>query len=217
MHQTVSCDNDFFFFHLLSRPEGLREVKNTPTCRLCSWLSDLRLGSLHNKRIPPRQETMEALRLPSRSGRNSLHDSRSSTTSFHYSTKRSESTFVPFDRLQSLQQSPTPPIYKDNRIWQRVIGTYYEELEKGGIVEPEIHKDLWAIEGPADLLTEIHALKSARMSKTWKESFDRLKKIIAGLNDFVTVATWATGMDGKVPAMVWGSIRLLLNVSGASF
>lgn len=160
---------------------------------------------------------MEPPRRPSRSGRNSIHDGRSSISSFRYSSKESGGHYVPFNQLQLQQQNPTPPIDSNIPIWKRVIYTYYDELQKGGISGLEIEKDLWAIDSPADLLDQIHDLKvPKRMANTWLGSIDRSKNIILGLNDFAIVAAWATGMDGKVPAVVWGSIKLLLNVSHAS-
>lgn len=43
-------------------------------------------------------------------------------------------------------------------------------------------------------------------------SLQRLEPILLGLNDFAIVTAWALGMNGKVSAVVWGSIRLILNV-----
>ena len=45
------------------------------------------------------------------------------------------------------------------------------------------------------------------------DSIHKLESILLDLNDFAAVTAWALGMDGKVAAVVWGSIRLILNVS----
>jgi hypothetical protein len=103
-------------------------------------------------------------------------------------------------------------------IWQNAIQRYYDELRRGGIKGPAIDKDLWNIKSPIDLLEEVKNLEppDSRASRAWLGSLHRLKPILLGLNDFASVTAWALGMNGKVAAVVWGSIRLILNVSKAS-
>jgi hypothetical protein len=108
------------------------------------------------------------------------------------------------------------PFSKDESvIWQNAIQRYYDELRRGGIKGPAIDKNLWNIKGPMELLEQVRNLEppDSRASRTWLGSLRRLEPILLGLNDFASVTAWALGMDGKVAAVVWGSIRLILNVS----
>ena len=109
------------------------------------------------------------------------------------------------------QSSATRP---SSHIWQSAINKYYDELKKGGIKGPAIEKDLWNIKSPMALLDQIRALEpsDARRSKAWLGSLCRLETILPSLNDFAVVSAWALGMNGKVAAIFWGSIRLLLSV-----
>jgi hypothetical protein len=65
-----------------------------------------------------------------------------------------------------------------------------------------------------DLLEEVKNLEppDSRASRVWLGSLRRLEPILLGLNDFASVTAWALGMNGKVAVVVWGSIRLILNV-----
>lgn len=103
----------------------------------------------------------------------------------------------------------------DSVIWQNAIQRYYDELRRGGIKGPAIDKDLWNIRSPMELLEQIRNLEplDSGISRTWLGSIRRLEHILLALNDFASATAWALGMDGKVAAVVWGSIRLILNVS----
>ena len=103
----------------------------------------------------------------------------------------------------------------DSQIWQAAVQEYYNELAKGGINGPAIDKDLWKIKSPMDLLEEIRGLQpqTTGLSRAWTISLKRLEPILLSLNDFVMVTAWALGMNGRVSAVIWGSIRLILNVS----
>jgi hypothetical protein len=107
---------------------------------------------------------------------------------------------------------------EESAIWQNAIQRYYDELRRGGIKGPAIDKDLWNIKSPMDLLEQVRNLEppDSRTSRTWLGSLRRLEPILLGLNDFASVTAWALGMNGKVAAVVWGSIRLILNVSECS-
>lgn len=104
---------------------------------------------------------------------------------------------------------------EESLIWQNAIQRYYDELRRGGIKGPAIDKDIWNIENPMDLLEEVKKLEppDARASTAWLGSLRRLEPILLSLNDFASATAWALGMNGKVAAVVWGSIRLILNVS----
>lgn len=112
----------------------------------------------------------------------------------------------------STQQSPSPKSKGDSEIWKNAIRKYYDELEKGGIKGSAIDKDLWNIKSPQDLLDQIRALEPPN-ARGWLGSVRRLETVLLSLNDFAAVAAFALGMNGKVAAVVWGSIRLILNVS----
>lgn len=46
----------------------------------------------------------------------------------------------------------------------------------------------------------------------WTEDLNILNNVLVGLSDFAAVTAWALGMNGRVAAALWGSIRLLLSV-----
>ena len=123
------------------------------------------------------------------------------------------------DKAENTKQySDYPSSSKDDSlIWQNAIQRYYDELRRGGIKGPAIDKDIWNIRSPIDLLEEVKKLEppDARASMAWLGSLRRLEPILLSLNDFASAAAWALGMNGKVAAVVWGSIRLIWNVSTA--
>lgn len=104
---------------------------------------------------------------------------------------------------------------EDSPIWQNAIQRYYDELRRGGIKRAAIEKDLWNIKRPMDLLEQVKKLEplDPGASRTWFGSMGRLEHILLGLNDFASATAWAFGMDSRVAAVVWGSIRLMLSVS----
>lgn len=103
---------------------------------------------------------------------------------------------------------------EDSKIWQAAVQKYYSELAKGGLKGANIEKDLWKIKSPIELLDEIRALqpKNMGLSRAWMDALHRLEPIILSLNDFVIVTAWAFGMNGRVSAVIWGSIRIILAV-----
>ena len=104
---------------------------------------------------------------------------------------------------------------EESAIWQNAIQRYYDELGRGGIKGPAIEKDLWNVKSPMDLLEQVKNLEppDSRASRAWLGFINRLEPILRGLNDFASITAWALGMDGRVAAVVWGSIRLILSVS----
>lgn len=115
-----------------------------------------------------------------------------------------------FSSLLTLDEASSPM----NKIWQAALSKYYLELQKGGVRGSAIDKDLWNIHGPDDLLAQIQLLAplDATASKTWTTVLGQLKPILLGLNDFAAVVNWAFGMNGKLAAVIWGSIRLIIKV-----
>lgn len=101
----------------------------------------------------------------------------------------------------------------ESKIWQASVQKYYNELAKGGLKGAHIDKDLWNIKSPIELLDEIRAVQPKNMdsSRAWTGVLQRLEPILLSLNDFVMVTAWALGMNGKVSAVIWGSIRIILN------
>lgn len=98
---------------------------------------------------------------------------------------------------------------QESKIWRAALQRYYDELANGGYKGHAIDKDLWDIKDPEELLNQIRSLPA---SGRGPEDLNILKKILVGLSEFVAVATWALGMNGRVAAVIWGSIRLLLVV-----
>lgn len=112
-------------------------------------------------------------------------------------------------------KSDAEPTSPASPLWQTAIGKYYTELEKGGIKSSLIDKDLWKIQSPDELIAHIEAVgkEGAFQSATWTQSLARLRPVLLGLNDFAALASWLMGMNGKVAAVLWGSIRLIIKVS----
>lgn len=101
-------------------------------------------------------------------------------------------------------------------IWQAAIDRYYKELEEGGMKRtPTIEKDLWEIESPTALIDEIQSMvpQETAISKVWITVLPKLEPVLLGLNDFAAVIAWSLGMNGRVAAVLWGSMKLILKVS----
>ncbi len=99
-------------------------------------------------------------------------------------------------------------------IWLAALNRYYAELNKGGLKHSVIEKDLWNIESPGDLLAQIETLAPIEArTKTWTGVITQLEAVLLGLNDFAAIVSWSLGMNGKVAAVLWGSIRLIIKVS----
>jgi hypothetical protein len=99
-------------------------------------------------------------------------------------------------------------------IWEAAIHRYYAELEKGGIKSPALDRTLWDIDSPKALLDEIQNMvpQESQVTRVWTTVLPRLEPVLLGLNDFATVIAWSLGMNGKVAAVLWGSMRLILKV-----
>lgn len=94
-----------------------------------------------------------------------------------------------------------------NEIWQTAIDRYYDELAKSGVPVSTIDKDIWNIEGPDQVVKQVKSLAAVQAIQNSK-----LESILHSLNDFVMLTAWAVGMNGKVAAVLWGSIRLIIKV-----
>ncbi|CAK7200406.1 hypothetical protein SEUCBS139899_003101 [Sporothrix eucalyptigena] len=105
--------------------------------------------------------------------------------------------------------SPTSPT---STIWQSALQEYYAELAKGGMKATAIDKDLWSIQDPEDLLAQINALRPLTdwQKGPWNKSYAQLQGILLSFNDFAALIAWGLGMNGKVAAVLWGSIRLII-------
>ncbi|KAG9240863.1 hypothetical protein BJ878DRAFT_536863 [Calycina marina] len=103
---------------------------------------------------------------------------------------------------------------QDRKIWKVALQRYYDELTNGGYKSHAIDKDLWDVKDPEELLKQMKDLPSSGRSP---EDLNILKKILLGLSDFAAVAAWALGMNGRVAAVIWGSIRLLFVLSQPAF
>lgn len=110
---------------------------------------------------------------------------------------------------------PKSPISPISPLWQAAIEKYYTELANGGIEASVIDKHLWKIQSPDELIAQIEAVGKgqATQSATWTKSLAQLRPVLLGLNDFAALASWLMGMNGKVAAVLWGSIRLIIKVS----
>jgi hypothetical protein len=55
--------------------------------------------------------------------------------------------------------------------------------------------------------------KESSVSEVWTSVLPKLEPVLLGLNDFAAVTAWSLGMNGRVAALLWGSMRLNLKVS----
>ncbi len=100
-------------------------------------------------------------------------------------------------------------------VWQAAIDKYYKQLEEGGMKRtPAIDKDLWEIESPTALVNEIQEMvpNESHISQAWTTVLPKLQPVILGLNDFAAIIAWSLGLNGRVAALLWGSMRLILKV-----
>lgn len=110
---------------------------------------------------------------------------------------------------------PSTPKDKEttNPIWKAAIEKYYGELRQGGLKEAAIDKDLWNIGSPDDLLSQIERLAPPEAESTkWTKYTAQLKPTLLGLGDFMAWISLLMGMNGRVAAIIWGSIRLIVQV-----
>ncbi|KAE9371884.1 hypothetical protein N431DRAFT_508825 [Stipitochalara longipes BDJ] len=111
------------------------------------------------------------------------------------------------DRITEPKAVRSQSTGQDSKIWKAALQRYYDELANGGYKGHPIDKDLWDIEDPEELLNQIRTLPASERAP---EDLNALKKVLLGLSDFTAVAALALGMNGRVAAVIWGSIRLLL-------
>lgn len=97
-------------------------------------------------------------------------------------------------------------------IWQAALDRYFAELRRRGVKESIIERDLWNVEDADDLLAQVTALAPDETAAGWTRCLAQLKPILLGLSDFAAVTAWAMGMDGRVAAVIWGSMRLIIKV-----
>ena len=63
------------------------------------------------------------------------------------------------------------------------------------------------------LQQEVNSLSQAYMSRSVPAMFDKLRTVIENLDSFSKCIDVYVNADPRVAAIVWGSLRLLLNVS----
>ncbi|KAK0639179.1 tpr repeat-containing protein [Cercophora newfieldiana] len=113
----------------------------------------------------------------------------------------------------ALANRPAPaPQSPTSHIWQAALEKYYNELAKGGMSAATIDKDVWNIRTPDELLMQIQGLGNAQepRSPAWAKTLSQLEPVITGLSDFAALTAWVMGMNGKVAAVLWGSLRLIV-------
>jgi hypothetical protein len=110
----------------------------------------------------------------------------------------------PGTRSPTALQSPSSPI------WQAALKKYYAELEKGGMTVATIDRKIWSIQSPGELLAQIESLENAQKpGSAWTKTLLQLQPAFYGLSDFAALTACVMGMNGKVAAVLWSSIRLL--------
>ncbi|EFQ99406.1 hypothetical protein MGYG_02418 [Nannizzia gypsea CBS 118893] len=112
--------------------------------------------------------------------------------------------------MSSPLKSSAPKDQYVSAIWQDAIDKYYEKLKDRGVREHEINPHPWDVRNPEELLNQIQPSKEATSSKSWMDLLSRLRPILVSLNDFAAIITLAAGMNSRLAAVIWGSIRLIL-------
>lgn len=117
---------------------------------------------------------------------------------------------------------PRPPLVPAgpaNHIWQQVVADYYNELDEHGIEPSPIDRDLRRIQTPQDLLPLVEALKEATTAPdgALRHSMAQPKTLLSSLNDYAAVTSCIMGINIGVVAVLWGSAKLIMKVSGRSF
>ena len=85
---------------------------------------------------------------------------------------------------------------------------YREELKDG-----DDYNNILDVDSMEDLLSQARSLEPpGSRSKNPLTSLTRLEPILVHLNDFSAVIALFLGADAKSAALVWGSLRIILNV-----
>lgn len=92
--------------------------------------------------------------------------------------------------------------------WQLSIDRYYLELMKGGVYTRDIDHRLWNTHSYEDLADQIQAGRYMD-SKSFEDLIDLLRYDI---ECFVKVVTSVMEGEDRVATVIWGSIRLILEV-----
>lgn len=80
---------------------------------------------------------------------------------------------------------------------------------------PTIDQDLWRIHSPNVLIDEIQEMvpRESQIFKIWMNALLKFESVLLALNGFAAVIALSLGMNGRVAALLWGSLRLILKVS----
>lgn len=99
-----------------------------------------------------------------------------------------------------------------NPIWKTVLERYFAETRKGGIKNAVIENHLWTVYTSENLFNGIEVIvpPNTEPSISWAKILKKLKPGMLGLNFFAVIIIRVFGMEGKVAALFWGSIRLIL-------
>ncbi|KAM5466968.1 hypothetical protein MauCBS54593_005587 [Microsporum audouinii] len=99
--------------------------------------------------------------------------------------------------------------------WQAAIDRYFDELKEGGAYSQDIEHNLWNVHSSEELLDKIRTQSSMELqgSKSLVGLSQRLEPILVSFNDFAAIITLAAGMNNQAMAVIWGSIRLILELA----
>ena len=121
---------------------------------------------------------------------------------------------MPIDRTAVDEHRPYSPVSPGSPLWRAALERYYNELRKGGVSEVAVNRNLWKTRSAAELISQLNALTPAdsRSAQAWSSAIHKLQSVVLALNDFAAVLTIAFGINGKITALIWGSIRLMFKV-----
>lgn len=83
----------------------------------------------------------------------------------------------------------------------KALARFHDEL---GPMDPEFVD----VVGPEELLEEARSLETAARDRS------RLESILSQINNFAAVVALSNGFEPKVTGAVWGSLKIILMVSG---
>lgn len=94
-------------------------------------------------------------------------------------------------------------------LWDRAIQRYHDELHD----TRDLENSIWLTTSIEELHTQAKACVDASARSSLLGSLSRLRPGLTYLNDFVSALAVVVGVDAKITALLWGSIRLILMVN----
>jgi len=96
--------------------------------------------------------------------------------------------------------------------WKTMLEKFYTELAKSGVEVAEVNMRLWGIKTLDQLVAEFETFDSNSHLGDGRFKFRSLLGRLESLRDFASVVASRMSMNGKVQALLWGSIQFIVKV-----